>query len=101
MTITSRSTARIVWTFDDDIKSFSRRYWSFTSHDGTLITFAYIIGDGDVIILTSLFDFEVKKPTTLILKNVNETYNGTYKFTLAAINGVGEDEVAVFIASKF
>ena len=101
LTITSGSNARIVWTFDDAIQSFTRRYWSFTSRDGRLITFAYVIGDGDVIILSSLFDFGVEKPATLILKNVNETYNGTYKFALVPSNGVGEDEVIVFIAGEF
>ena len=98
LTISSGSTARILWTFDDNIQSLTRRYWSFTPRNGTWTVLAYIIGNGPVVPLTSLYDFEVRKPATLILKNVNETYNGAYKFALVPSSSPGEDEVTVFIA---
>ena len=100
MTISSGSTARILWTFDDNIQSFTRQFWSFTPRNGTSTVLANITGNGPVVPLTSLYHFEVRKPATLILKNVNETYNGAHKFTLVPSAGLGEDEVTVFIAGK-
>ena len=101
MTISSGSTARILWTFDDNIQSFTRRYWSFTPRNSTWTVLAYITGNGPVVPLTSLYDFEVQKPATLILKNVNETYNGAHKFALVPSTGLGEHEVTVFVQVNF
>jgi hypothetical protein len=57
--------------------------------------------DGVVQKLTDLFEFAVEKPATLVLKNVNLTYEGTYQFNLAPAVGVGTSEVDVFITGKF
>ena len=43
----------------------------------------------------------MQKPATLILKNVNETYNGAHKFTLVPSTGLGEHEVTVFMQVNF
>ena len=96
------STERIVWSYDDEIETLSRRIWSFKSSDGKLDErLAFIDGNGGVNILTSSFKVGVEKPATLVLRNVNETYDGTYRFDLSPSNGVGESEVVVSIAGKF
>ena len=100
MIISPGSTARIVWTFDDNIQSGINQFWIFSPPNGTFITLASAFGNGPVVPNRGLYDFEAKKPATLILKNVNETYNGKYKFQLAPSTGLGEDEVTVLIAGK-
>ena len=93
------STEKIVWSFTDDIKSFSLRSWTFTPSDGQPeIGLARIIGDGDVQILTTSYEFAVEKQATLVLKNVNLTYDGKYPFLLS---GAISSEVVVYIAGKF
>ena len=95
------STERITWSFDDVITPLTRRIWYVTSRDARPLVFlALIDGDGPVRILTTLFDVEVEKPATLVLRNVNLTYNGTYKFDLLPSSGVGSSEVVVYIAGK-
>ena len=59
---------------------------------------ASISRDGDAQILTSLYDVAVEKPGTLVLKNVNLTYNGTYRFSLGP---GGNYVVLVYILGKF
>ena len=99
MTVTPGSTGRIVWSFDDKIQSFTSRLWTMVSNDGQrAVGLAKISSDGDVQILTSLYDVTVEKPGTLVLKNVNLTYNGTYQFSLAP---GGHSAVLVYIAGKF
>ena len=97
------ATAKIVWSFNDEIQSLSRRTWSLIFPDGRLptVVLAILDGDDDHRIQTSLFDVEVEKPATLVLKNVNQTYNGTYQFSLLPSIGAASSEVVVFIAGKF
>ena len=79
------------------------RLWRFTSTDGLFNTkrLARIIDDEEPRIYESgLSGVTIVKPATLILKNVNQTYNGIYQFSLAAYSG-GDSYVVVFIASKF
>ena len=95
------STERITWSFDDVITPLTRRVWSVTSRDARpLVALALIDGDGPVRILTTLFDVSVEKPATLVLRNVNLTYNGTYKFDLLPSSGAASSEVVVYIAGK-
>ena len=95
------STERITWSFDDVIDPTTRRIWYVISRDARpLVSLALIDGDGPVRILTTLFDVEVEKPATLVLRNVNLTYNGTYKFDLLPSSGVSSSEVVVYIAGK-
>ena len=99
VTIIPGSTEKIVWSFDDDIKSFTIRTWTFTPSDGRpQVGLARIQGDGDVQILNTSYEFAVEKPATLLLENVNLTYNGTYEFSL--LPGPRPSEVMVYIAEK-
>ena len=50
------------------------------------------------MIETQKFDVDVEKPATLILKNVNSTYNGTYTFEITP--GSHFLDVDVFIVGK-
>ena len=100
LTVTPGSTGRIMWSFDDKIQSFSYRLWTFTPSDNRRrVGLASIDGDGDVKILTTSYEVAVEKPATLVLKNVNLNYNGTYQFSL--ISGASPSEVVVYIAGKF
>ena len=95
------STEKIVWSFTDDITMISLRHWIFIPSDGRpQVALAIIARDGDVHILTTLYDFAVEKPATLVLKNVNLTYDGTYQFSLLTASA-SPSEVFVYIAGKF
>ena len=88
-----------MWSITDDIETFSVRSWTFKPSDGRRrVGLARIIGDDDVQILTTAYEVAVEKPATLILKNVNLTYDGTYLFSLSTD---GSAEVVVYIAGKF
>ena len=79
------------------------RIWRFTSTDGSfnLKRLARIIDNDEPRIFESgLSGVTIVKPATLILKNVNQSFDGTYQFELTTPNG-GISDVRVFIASKF
>ena len=100
MTFTPGSTEKLVWSFTDDIKSFSFRLWTFTPSDGRPeVGLAEIKGHGDVKILTTSYKVAVEKPATLVLKNVSVTFDGTYRFSLSP--HANPSDVFVYIAGKF
>ncbi len=101
MTLVPGSTRRIVWSFNDTIKVGSYRLWSFTPSNGIAEALASIIVNGDYMKLTNSYEVAVEKPATLVLKNVNISYNGKYKFGLHPSSGGSESEVVVYIAGKF
>ena len=103
MTVLPGSTAKIKWSFNDDVSQVISRAWYFTSSDGSFVNkrLARIIDDENLQIFNSgLSGVSVVKPATLILKNINQTYDGTYRFDLSGPVG-GRSEVVVFIASTF
>ena len=94
----------ITWSFDSDVSQVISRVWYFTSSDGSFVDepLASIFRDGQPQIDNSgLSGVSIVKPATLLLKNVNETYDGTYQFQLSAPGSGSAFEVVVFIASKF
>ena len=96
VTFISGNTGKIVWSFTDEIKSFSYQIWTFTPSDGQpQVGLARINGDGNVEILTTSYEVAVEKPATLVLKNVNLTYDGTYRFSLSP--QAGTSDVFVYI----
>ncbi len=91
-----------MWSYDDVIHVFTRRTWSYVySNSRTPKVLAFLDGENDLKIQPTLFEVAVEKPATLVLKNVNETYNGKYQFSLSPSNGVTTSDVVVFIAGKF
>ena len=103
MTVLPGSTVNITWSFNDDVSQVFSRVWYFTSSDGSFVDerLARIIDDENPQIFNiGLSGVSIVKPATLLLKNVNQTYDGTYRFDLTGLVG-GRSEVVVFIASKF
>ena len=103
MTVLSGSTVNITWSFNDDVAQLLARAWYFTSSDSSFVDepLASIFRDGQPQIDNSgLSGVSIVKPATLLLKNVNQTYNGTYRFDLSGRGGSGSSQVVVFIASK-
>ena len=104
MTFLPGSTVNITWSFSNHLSQVIYRVWYFTSSDGSFVDkrLAVIIFDGQPQIdNTGLSGVSIVKPATLLLKNVNQTYDGTYRFELSAPGGGSTFEVVVFIASKF
>ena len=102
MTVLPGSNVTIPWLFNDTISGVSYREWRFTSSDGSFVgkPLASISDDGMPDIKDSgLSGVAILKPATLLLKNVNQSYDGTYRFILVATEG-GRSEVVVYIASK-
>ena len=103
MIVLPGSTVNITWSFNDDVSQVFSRAWFFTSSDRSFVNkrLASIFDNGDPRIANSgLSGVTIIKPATLLLKNVNQTYDGTYRFDLSGPVG-GRSEVVVFIASKF
>ena len=99
---TGESRGRIMWSFDDKIADVVSRAWSFESSDGSIIErLATISKDGTLeIIAKRLLGVEILEPATLILKNVNQSFNGTYYFELVTFRTT-TSSITVFITSKF
>ena len=93
------STERIEWNYTG-ISTPTGRFWTFTSSDGRLEQklLAYIYEENRPVIKTSVLDVDIEKPATLVLKNINSTYNGTYRFEIAP--GRLFSDVYVFIIGK-
>ena len=101
MTVLPNSTVNITWTFDDEVMKLASRVWSFTNSDSVSKRVARIIDDDDPKDFDSgLSGVSIVKPATLLLKNVNQTYDGTYRFILVE-DDADRSDVVVFIASKY
>ena len=96
------STAKIKWSLDPSLSSVKiYRTWNFrNSRDGKAVALADITRVGKTVILTKLYTVDVEKPATLVLKNVNGSYNGTYIFYIL-LPRFFSSEVHVFIAGRF
>ena len=96
-------TVRIKWSLDFVLSTNINRTWSFkSSASGKDEILGEISRAGDITIVTRLYEVEIEKPATLVLKNVNGSYNGTYKFTLyPGLHDPSISEVVVFVAGKF
>ena len=79
------------------------RSWFFKSSDGLrtgpigAIAFDY----SPALRKNILSGISVIKPATLVLSNVNQSYNGTYRFDLITATEIFTCEIIVFVASKF
>ena len=100
LTFIPGSTEKLEWSLTDDITNFTTRTWTFIPSKRRLrVNVARIIGDGDVQLFTDSYEVAVEKPATLVLKNVDLTYDGTWEFSLSP--GASPSEVVVYIAGKF
>ena len=107
MTFLPGSTAKIQWTFDDDISIWKYRGWRFTSRNGSKVeTFAEIYSNDEPRISSnSLPGVAIEKPATLVLKNIDLKNNGIYWFVSHFDSSTSRDvvhdgEVVVFVAGK-
>ena len=103
MIVSSGSTVNITWSFRDDVAQVNARGWYFTRSDSSIDwkLLASIIDDKNPTIRDSgLCGVSIEKPATLLLKNVNQTYGGRYRFVLSAFLSYSRSDVVVFIASK-
>ena len=103
ITLLPGENVNIKWSFSDDVSKVLSRAWYFTSSDGSFVNtlLASIFRDGQPQIQDSgLSGVSIVKPATLLLKNVNQSYDGTYRFDLSGRDG-GSARVVVFIASTF
>ena len=96
------STGNLTWTFDDDVSTLILRAWFFTRSGGSTSERLATIADDDnrKIRHSSLSGVEIIKPATLLLKNVNQSYDGVYRFQLDGSGPSVSISVRVFIASK-
>ena len=112
LTFLPGSTAKLEWTYNCSTYChhgplhhflFSRE-WYFTSNDGGQTEkLARIYEDEKPQIYnSSLPEVAVEKPATLILRNVDLRYNGTYRFTMYGwfYFRYSRAEILVFIAGK-
>ena len=103
LTFLPGSTAKLQLTYNcsEYCRHVLRRWWYFTSSDGGQSEhLATIYGDDEPRMYnSSLPEVAVEKPATLILKNVDLRYNGTYQFYLFG-GFVSEAKILVFIAGK-
>ena len=97
------STAKIKWSLDPtvDPTAIIFRSWTFKSRRGGKEKFlGSISGAGKITIATKSYEVGIKNPATLLLKNVNASYDGTYVFSLLS-PGLSSSKVDVIIAGKF
>ena len=96
------STGNLTWIFDDEISTLDTRCWYFIPSGGSSEQLARIFDDDNPEIRqSSLPRVEIVKPGTLLLKNVNQNYNGIYTFSLNGRYLVYPVSVKVLIASKY
>ena len=78
--------------------------WYFTSRNAGLKEeeLAVKFRTNDAIFpSSSLRNISVEDPATLVLNNVNASYNGKYRIAVLVVGGSGESSVEVFVAGKF
>ena len=102
ITIIPGESDNIIWLFDDMISNVGSRTWFFTSSDGVRKgPLGGILSDSTPAPQNGVLSgIGITKPATLTLNNVNQSYDGTYRFTLTATE-TDMSNVRVFIASKF
>ena len=96
------STPRLEWTFKGD-SSRAVLSWYFTrrgsSNEEDLATKVHT---GDAIRHnSSLPDITIENTATMVLKNVDERYNGKYRLSVTVARFGGNAEVDLFIEGEF
>ena len=96
------STARLEWTFKGD-KTRATLFWYFTKRGASNEQDLAIKSrtQDATIYNSSLPRVAIENIATLVLKNVDERYNGKYRLNVALAGAGGDAEVDFFIAGKF
>ncbi|XP_046858293.1 uncharacterized protein LOC124451715 [Xenia sp. Carnegie-2017] len=99
-------THSITWTFNDSESDLDIRNWYFTgSNDGSSQTRLAIVFENFNVFKSSsqiLPNYDVYKPSTLQLRNITHSYDGTYEFQLARKDSALSpfiSKVRVFVAT--
>ena len=103
ITVISGSTARVKWVIKWNPSEASLAWYFTRRRVGSKeeeIAVKYQTDD-DIISNSSLPGVKIEPPTTLILKNVDERYNGKYRFSAHITGANSNAEVDLFIAGKF
>ncbi len=85
LTFCPGSTVKIDWSYADALSQIQLRFWFFNSSDGSRLgqlTAIYLNGEPEPLNSSLIPRFEIEKPATLVLKNVDRAYNGIYTFVL-------------------
>ena len=102
LTFLPGSSENITWTFDDEVSQVISRTWYFTSSDGLRSgTLGVIALDLQPQIQKNVLSgVNIMKPATLVLNNVNHSYDGVYTFSLQLAVKTYSSKVTVYIAKK-
>ena len=91
----------VAWKIDVNISVINIRQWTFLPKGNFFADIFFNLGVNKYL-QNSPGPFTIEKPSTLILKNVNIEYNGTYRFKITDRNGITtSSDVAVFVAGKW
>ena len=93
------SNEKIEWLLDPS-KTFNARSWSFESSHGGNEYLGSISRTGDIDVATKLYDVGIEEPATLLLNNVNASYDGIYKFAFSTTTP-GVSKVVVIVPGGF
>ncbi len=101
-TVIPHSTTRLKWLFKGDPSTASQACYFTSRRVGSKEEEIALIYYNDVTIIfnSSLPRVATETPSTLVLTNVSERYNGKYRFNVQAVNG-GDAEVELYIAGMF
>ena len=106
MTFLPGSTAVLKWTYDNSSFPESSKYVWIFSRNGNKTEILASIQFGQVNISeNSLPGVAVEKPATLILSNIDLSYNGTYHFAIVSFSfltglSIRSSGVVVYIAGE-
>ena len=102
LTILPGSNTRIEWSLAGAVGFGDTRFWTFISRNGSINVIARIVDDNEPeIFAKNLLKIEIEKPATLVLNNVNDSYNGVYRFEIwPRVGSTVKSNVTVYVASK-
>ena len=104
ITVISGSTARLKWVIKWNPSEASLAWYFTRRRVGSKeerIASKFRNRDAVIDNSSSLPGVAIETPATLILKNVDERYNGKYRFSAHVTAAIANGQVDLFIAGKF
>lgn len=101
--LSAGSNGTIAW-FTRDPDNVDYRSWSFTKSSGNKSRSVASSGaqGANVKYGNSGLDVRIQQPDTLVLINVNQSYDGLYRLNIiSSVSGGHTSDVTVYITSKF